>query len=118
MGVKLTLIGVRRGVQYTWAFMLLGQIVAISVATNLFFLTLLFSPPGPPAFTRSGVQRQSWLGPWLLNLFAIFATAYSALLLADEHYWHHPTAFLPVLLAPHANWIIRSTLGGTKRQTS
>jgi hypothetical protein len=97
---KLTDIGIRRGIRYTWAFMLLGQIVAISFATNLFFLTLLVNPP-MPAQTQSGAYRQKWLGPWLLNLFAIFATAYPAILLADEHYWHHPTAFMPVLLAPH-----------------
>jgi len=39
-------------VPHLWAFMLLGQVVAISFATNLFFLTALFyrtrcSPPSP-----------------------------------------------------------------------
>jgi len=80
--------------------MLLGQIVAISFATNLFMLTLLLSPPAP-APSSYGSRRQAWLGPWLLNLFAIFATAYPAMQLADEHYWHHPTHFMPVLMAPH-----------------
>jgi hypothetical protein len=79
--------------------MLLGQIVAISFATNLFLLTLLLSPPAPAS--SSGSRGPKWLGPWLLNLLAIFATAYPAMQLADEHYWHHPTHFLPVLLAPH-----------------
>lgn len=79
--------------------MLLGQIVAISFATNLFMLTLLLSPPAPPQ--SSGSRRQMWLCPWLLNLFAIFATAYPAMQLADEHYWHHATHFMPVLMAPH-----------------
>lgn len=81
--------------------MLLGQIASISFATNLFFLTLLLSPPTPPPPSTSGVYRQKWLGPWLVNLVAIVATAYPALLLADEYYWHHPTDFMPVLLAPH-----------------
>jgi hypothetical protein len=94
-------LGIRRGIRYTWAFMLLGQIVAISFATNLFFLTLLLSPPAPPSPSASVRRHQGWLGPWLLNLFAIFATAYPALQLADEHYWHHPTHFMPMLLAPH-----------------
>ncbi|KAJ4371549.1 hypothetical protein N0V83_004768 [Neocucurbitaria cava] len=101
LGLYLEQKGIRRNIKYTWAFMLLGQIVAISFATNLFFLTLLLSPPAPPPPSSSGYYRSKWLGPWLLNLVAILATAYPALLLADEHYWHHPTAFMPVLLAPH-----------------
>lgn len=90
--------------------MLLGQIVAISFATNLFFLTLLLSPPNPPSSTTYGAQRQKWLGPWLFNFFAVLATAYPAMLLADEHYWHHPTAFLPVLLAPHVALLVLPAL--------
>ncbi|KAI8935191.1 hypothetical protein NX059_007782 [Plenodomus lindquistii] len=112
LGLYLEQKGIRRGIRYTWAFMLLGQIVAISFATNLFFLTLLLSPPAPPSPSRSGARQQKWLGPWLLNLFAIFATAYPAMLLADEHYWHHPTAFLPVLLAPHAALMILPIMRG------
>ncbi|KAF1845439.1 uncharacterized protein K460DRAFT_355260 [Cucurbitaria berberidis CBS 394.84] len=105
LGLYLEQKGIRRGIKYTWAFMLLGQIVAISFATNLFFLTLLLSPPAPPP-PSSGVYRRKWLGPWLLNLVAILATTYPALLLADEHYWHHPTAFMPVLLAPHVALLV------------
>ncbi|KAL6708968.1 hypothetical protein ACN47E_002095 [Coniothyrium glycines] len=100
LGLYLDQKGVRRGIKYTWVFMLLGQIVAISFATNLFFLTLLFTPPIRSQPT-SALQQRTWLGPWLINLVAILATAYPAMLLADEHYWHHPTAFMPVLLAPH-----------------
>ncbi|KAH9862605.1 hypothetical protein IAQ61_010023 [Plenodomus lingam] len=110
LGLYLEQKGVPRGIRYTWAFMLLGQIVAISFATNLFFLTLLLSPPAPPPPSTSGAQQQKWLGLWLLNLFAICATAYPAMLLADEHYWHHPTAFLPVLLAPHVALMILPTV--------
>lgn len=106
LGLYLEQKGIRRGIKYTWAFMLLGQIVAISFATNLFFLTLLLSPPVPSPPSSTGFNRQKWLGPWLLNLFAILATAYPALLLADEHYWHHPTAFMPVLLAPHVALLV------------
>jgi hypothetical protein len=92
-------LGIRRGIRYTWAFMLLGQIVAISFATSLFLLTLLLSPPASSSISR--FRGQKWLGPWLLNFLAIFATAYSAMQLADEHYWHHPTHFMSMLLAPH-----------------
>jgi len=88
--------------------MLLGQIVAISFATNLFLLALLFSSPaqGSP---KMGPRTHSWVGPWLLNLFAIFATAYPAMQLADEHYWHHPTHFMPMLLAPHVALMLLPT---------
>lgn len=81
--------------------MLLGQIVAISFATNLMFLTLILSPPAPAPPSTSAIQRSRWLGPWLLNLGATLATAIPAYLLADEHYWHHSTDFMPVLLTPH-----------------
>jgi hypothetical protein len=80
--------------------MLLGQIVAISFATNLFLLTLILSPPAPSPST-SRVQRSKWLGPWLLNLGALFATVIPAYLLADDHYWYHSKDFMPVLLTPH-----------------
>jgi hypothetical protein len=79
--------------------MLLGQIVAISFATNLFFLTLLLSPPDTTPPPSSVLQRPRWLGPWLLNLGAIFATAIPAFLLTDERYYS--TAFMAVLLTPH-----------------
>jgi hypothetical protein len=105
MLLKLTSIGVRRGIKHTWAFMLLGQIVAISFATNLFLLTLILSPASTqPSSARS--QRSSWLGPWLLNLGSVLATVIPAFLLADEHYWHHSADFLPVLLIPHVALLV------------
>jgi hypothetical protein len=100
------LIGVRRGIKYTWAFMLLGQIVAISFATNLFLLTLLLSPPPSPSRSLFTTHRPRWLRPWLLNLGAILATSIPALLLADEHYWHHSSDFMPVLLTPHVALLV------------
>jgi hypothetical protein len=86
--------------------MLLGQIVAISFATNLFLLTLILSPPAPPRPSSTSIQRSSWFGPWLLNLGAVLATAIPAFLLADEHYWHHSKDFLPVLLIPHVALLV------------
>lgn len=88
--------------------MLLGQIVAISFATNLLFLTLILSPPQAASSSSSskGASQQKWVGLWLLNLLAIFATAYPALLLSDERYWHHSPAFMPVLLAPHVALLV------------
>ncbi|KAF2866947.1 hypothetical protein BDV95DRAFT_191518 [Massariosphaeria phaeospora] len=97
-GLSLDQRGLRRNIKHTWAFMLLGQIVAISFATNLFLLTLLLSPPALPP--PSSAYRKNWLGPWVLNLVAIIATQIPAYLLADEYYWHHKE-FMSVLLAPH-----------------
>ncbi|KAF2830771.1 hypothetical protein CC86DRAFT_343779 [Ophiobolus disseminans] len=106
LGLYLEQRGVRRGIKHTWAFMLLGQIVAISFATNLFLLTLILSPPSPPPPSTSAVQRPKWLGPWLLNLGAVFTTVIPAYLLADEHYWHHSSDFMPVLLTPHIGLLV------------
>jgi hypothetical protein len=101
-----TVKGVRRGIKHTWAFMLLGQIVAISFATNLFLLTLILSPPAKSPPSASSVQRARWLGPWLLHLGALFGTVIPAYLLADDHYWHHSTDFMPVLLTPHVALLV------------
>lgn len=101
---KLIQAGVRRDIKYVWAFMLLGQIVAISFATNLFLVTLLLSPQQRHAKPTTG--RRQWLGPWLIDGLAILATTASAAYLAQEKYWYHPTAFMPLLLIPHAALLI------------
>jgi hypothetical protein len=80
--------------------MVIGQIVAISFATNLFLIALLLSPPAPPAPSTGASNRKRWLGPWLINFAAVIATEFPAYLLADDAYWHHKN-FLPVLLIPH-----------------
>ncbi|KAF2130391.1 hypothetical protein P153DRAFT_422310 [Dothidotthia symphoricarpi CBS 119687] len=106
LGLYLEQKGVRRGITYTWAFMLLGQIVAISVATNLFLLTVLLSPPLPPASPSTTTTRSpKWLSSWLITLLSIIATVIPAWLLTDAHYWHSPS-FMPVLLTPHAALMI------------
>lgn len=103
---KLTFIGIKRGIKYTWAFMFLGQFVAVSFATNLFLLTLLLSPPELRQASPTSKQRPSWLGPWLVSLGTVFTTAIPAFLLADDHYWHHSEDFLPVLLIPHVALLV------------
>src|SRR5271154_6259259 len=52
-------VGRRQNIRHLWAFLLLGQIVAISFAMNLFFLAVLLTPvPLPP---HSGNQiEDSW----------------------------------------------------------
>lgn len=89
--------------------MLLGQIVAISFATNLYLLTLLLTPP-PPRPSSTGIHRRKWLGPWLINLVSIVLTIYPAYQLADEHYWYHQTEFMPMLLTPHVALLIMPLL--------
>lgn len=80
--------------------MLLGQIIGISVATNLFFLNMLLSSPPPPPPPSTGIYRRKWFGPWLIQLLTILLVQYPALMLADEYYWFDHR-FLPMLLTPH-----------------
>jgi hypothetical protein len=80
--------------------MLLGQIVAISFATNLFLLTLLVSPP-PPSTSSTKISRRRWLGPWLIDLVAVMTTLGSVVVLGDDTYWSRPGLFMSTLMAPH-----------------
>lgn len=93
----LTGAGIRRGIKHTWVFMLLGQIVAISFATNLFIIAQLLSPP-PVVPTTENKKR--WFGPWLLNTVTVLATIIPAFLLAAEEYWYGH-AFFSLLMIPH-----------------
>ncbi|KAJ7621060.1 hypothetical protein FB45DRAFT_133838 [Roridomyces roridus] len=83
--------GNRHQVRRVWAYMLLGQLVAISVASNLFYLSLVLAPP-PPS-TRSATR---WASPilWLPVIVSLAAVARSPL--TDEK------SFLPNLLVMHA----------------
>ncbi|KAJ4359494.1 uncharacterized protein N0V89_000048 [Didymosphaeria variabile] len=110
LGLSLEERGVRRGIKYTWAFMLLGQIVSVSFATNLYLLTLLLTPSSPPPSTSTGIYRRKWLGPWLINLLSIVFTIWPAYQLADEHYWYHQTEFMPMLLTAHVALLVMPLL--------
>ncbi|KAF3006766.1 hypothetical protein E8E13_010082 [Curvularia kusanoi] len=115
--------GTRRGITYTWTFMLLGQIVAISFATNLYFLAMLLSPTQPKDSTPppslkhtksetaqqvSDSKRHKWLGPWLVDAYSTVAISSAAELLSRESYWNGP-GFMPVLLLPHVVLMIVPT---------
>lgn len=104
----LTWLGIRRGIKHTWVFMALGQIGAISFATNLFFLSLLVSPPEQPP--PSGAQRSKWLGPWIISFIGIIASEYPAYLLADQHYWEGSHRFFLVLMIPHIALMVLPTI--------
>jgi hypothetical protein len=103
--VELTRLGIRRGIKHTWAFMLLGQVVAISFATNLFLLAVLLSPPAPPPPSSTGIHRRRWFGPWLVNLLTVVATVLPAYWLGTEDYYHTPE-FMTVLLIPHVALLV------------
>ena len=102
--------------------MLLGQIVAISFATNLYFLTLLLSPSlkksatgrtkestskeGKPALAP---RHRKWLGPWVIDGISTLMTCTSAELLSKETYWNGAPGFMPVLLLPHVALMVVPT---------
>jgi hypothetical protein len=100
--------------------MLLGQIVAISFATNLYFLTLLLSAAqqtapatsknSAPEATRSapGSKRNTWLGWWLVDGISTLTVTSAAELLSRETYWHGP-GFMPVLMLLHVVLLIVPT---------
>lgn len=120
----LTEAGVRRGVTYTWAFMLLGQIVAVSFATNLFFLTLLLSPrqqhsesptsarstlktPAPEIPDPASVSNnRKWLGPWLIDALAVLQASLTVTCLAFDKYQNGASGALQILLLPHVALLI------------
>lgn len=73
--------------------MLLGQLVAISVASNLFYIALLLSQPSPlPKSSRANPRL------WLSVLISLLSVAMSPF--TDEH------TFLPNLLVMHALLIL------------
>ncbi|KAF9533760.1 hypothetical protein CPB83DRAFT_782282 [Crepidotus variabilis] len=71
--------GKRYGVKHLWAYMLLGQIVAISVASNMFYLAILLSQR--PDVRSSASPRTVGLRIWLsvlLSLATIAASPYTS----------------------------------------
>jgi hypothetical protein len=90
--------------------MLLGQLVAVSFATNLYLLTILLTPPPPPPPSPKSTHQGQWLGPWLINLLSVVLTIYPAYQLADEHYWYHQKDFMPMVLTPHIALLIMPLL--------
>ncbi|KAJ6535950.1 hypothetical protein DFH09DRAFT_1042991 [Mycena vulgaris] len=84
--------GRRHRVKLIWAYMLLGQLVAISVASNLFYLSLVLAAP-PPSILR---PSRPWAPPalWLPVLISLGTVASSPF--TDDH------TFLPNLLIMHS----------------
>ncbi|KAJ7661245.1 hypothetical protein B0H17DRAFT_1094345 [Mycena rosella] len=84
--------GRRYQVKLIWAYMLLGQLVAISVASNLFYLSLVLAAPPPPSSRLSGLRAPPalWI-PVLISLGAVASSPFT-----DQR------TFLPNLLLMHS----------------
>ncbi|KAL7269878.1 hypothetical protein RUND412_007438 [Rhizina undulata] len=121
--------GHRRGIKHLWAYMLLGQLVAISFVTNLFFLSILVyppppSPPSPPApikaprpgsklntppvpiksakpVSRSNAPPDTTVSSKLYSiLFSLpLLVSYACIYITPYTAW--TAAFLPTVLIPH-----------------
>jgi hypothetical protein len=85
----------RRHVPAAWAFMLLGQLVAISFASNLFFLAVLHRDPARAPATKGTTRwfglKQVYYALIVLQISVAIAIPQSA----------HTSGFLRLLLVPH-----------------
>lgn len=103
-------------------YMLLGQIVAISFAQNLFFATILVSKPvrnsrdKGPRDTGDGVG--DWLPPLALEVLPITASLLSTALVP---FVAHTSYFMLILLVPHlllfVPVMLRPSRGGSGRRS-
>ncbi|EPQ61340.1 hypothetical protein GLOTRDRAFT_119191 [Gloeophyllum trabeum ATCC 11539] len=82
--------GRRHGIRHLWAYMLLGQVVAISVASNLFYLALITSAPSKAKPNVCRLSPMIW-GSVLLSMITVGLSPFTS----DE-------TFLPNLLVMHA----------------
>lgn len=85
--------GRRCNVPNVWMYMLLGQIVAISFAQNLFFVTILVSSPSVTSTTKL-----TWMPPALLELAPVVISGFSS---AATPFVANTPYFMPVLAVTH-----------------
>ncbi|KAG7441382.1 uncharacterized protein BT62DRAFT_982794 [Guyanagaster necrorhizus] len=82
----------RYGIKNAWSYMLLGQVVAISVAANLFHLAILLSPQySKPKPGGAGLAPSILWIPVLCSLLNVFISPFT-----------NDVTFLPNLLTMHA----------------
>ena len=88
-------LGKRYNIKHVWAYMLLGQIVAISVASNLFYLALILSEPPSLSSRRNLSLKQTTVSARLVVsvLLSLVTVALSP--------FTSPKTFLPNLLVMH-----------------
>ncbi|THU98956.1 hypothetical protein K435DRAFT_795244 [Dendrothele bispora CBS 962.96] len=89
--VFLFLEGQRHKIQRIWAYMLLGQLVAISVASNLFYLALSLSPHNPVEKRSQPLRAKPIL--WISIFTSLFTVAYTP--------YTSEKTFFPNLLVMH-----------------
>ena len=97
--------GRRYNIRYTWAYMLLGQVVAISVASNLFYLAISLAPPPKSKKTGPSYAHPSLWISVLLSLVTVGITPFT-----------NERTFLPNLLVMHV--LILLPLLAPSRSTS
>ncbi|KAI8990810.1 hypothetical protein BDF20DRAFT_3840 [Mycotypha africana] len=88
-------LGTRRNIPFVWAYMLLGQVVAISVASSLFFYVMLFYPivaHRQPSVTLLKILQLTTLGGIITVIISPFVAS--------------TDGFLPNLLVMHALLVI------------
>ncbi|KAI0791900.1 hypothetical protein C8Q75DRAFT_715126 [Abortiporus biennis] len=86
--------GWKHKVKHVWAYMLLGQLVAVAVAANLFFLALTVAPPIPKEKETKDYFQRLPLRIWLPVTLAIGSVVLNP--------YTDKTTFLPNLLVMHA----------------
>lgn len=93
--------------------MLLGQIVAISFAQNLFFATVLVSQQSRPTKAKDQAQRDAhdsgleWSPPLYLEVLPIAISLLSTVMVPTVA---HTKYFMPLLLIPHLLLFVPATL--------
>jgi len=96
--------GKRYGIKHVWAYMLLGQVVAISVASNLFYIAICLSPALSPSRSARN-NKLTLLAPLTLTLPVI-----TSLLTIGFTPFTTTHTFLPNLLLMHALLIVPLSL--------
>ncbi|KAF4776064.1 hypothetical protein HER10_EVM0003299 [Colletotrichum scovillei] len=87
----------RRCISHAWIFVLLGQVVAISFASNLSFLAILCSET-PERKTNDGKRYRQTVSSFSIHSVILFATLLWAMSIPSAI--NHPK-FLSLLLGPH-----------------
>ncbi|KAJ5380746.1 uncharacterized protein N7496_003174 [Penicillium cataractarum] len=110
----------RYRIPHVWAYMLLGQIVAISFAQNLFFATILVSRQ--PRSTDGTKKDKSdaedsiaaWSPPWYSEVLPVAISLISTVLVPTVAHTKH---FMLMLLVPHLFLFVPAILRPSQSST-
>lgn len=97
-----------RQIPHVWTYMLLGQVVAISFASNLFFLAVLLSPAQKNSEAKAASHQKdskitSWVPLLVTQLAVVLITLINVGLIPSVY---GTPSYLPVLAAPHILLIV------------